>query len=160
MSFETFISGEFRRTIDDRFRIGLPLEFVSAVCDAQGESILVKERAGCVSLWRRDEWERRLQDGVALIHQKIRAGRMEQRWNDVQRFGRLLSSRFTMVKLADRGRLLIPEGFREFLDAPTGADVMVVGAAICLEIWNVSAWRAALADEMPQFDPLFQQLSQ
>jgi MraZ protein len=154
------ITGEVRRTLDERFRLTLPPEMAEAVSDEQGETILAKERYGCLSLWRAADWQRRLDDGLALIREKIRSGRMEQRWSEVQRLGRLLSTRAVTVKLANRSRLLIPEGFREFLDVDKGADVMVVGAAICVEVWNPQAWLEQLRQDMPAFSPLFKDLTQ
>ena len=159
MSAESFITGESRRTIDDRYRITLPADMAAAVTDAVGESILVKERYGCLSLWRAAEWQKRLDDGVSLIRQKIDAGRMEQRWGEVQRLGRLLSTRSQTVQLANRSRLLIPDGCREFLDVNANQEVIVVGAVICVEIWNPQAWQEILRREMPEFGPLLQQLA-
>jgi MraZ protein len=159
VSTDAFITGEFKRTLDDRFRLSLPTEFASAVADEQGDCILAKERAGCLSLWRGTDWQKRLDDGVDLIRRKIQAGRMEQRWTDVQRFGRLLSTRHLSVRLANRSRLLVPEGFREFLGIGPNQDVMLVGAAICVEIWNPAAWLETLRQEMPEFGTLFRDLS-
>ena len=159
MSGETFITGEAKRTIDDRFRITLPPEMAEAISDSDGNCILAKERAGCLSLWHAAEWQKRIDDGVALIKQKIQTGRMESRWGDVQRLGRMLSTRYRTVALANRSRLLIPEGFREFLDVPVNQDVMIVGAAICVEIWSPASWLEALREDMPKFGPLFTELS-
>jgi len=159
MSGETFITGETKRTIDDRFRITLPSDMADAISDADGNCILAKERSGCLSLWRAADWQKRIDDGVALIKQKIQTGRMESRWSDVQRLGRMLSTRYRTVSLANRSRLLIPEGFREFLEVPANQDVMIVGAAICVEIWSPAAWLEALREDMPKFGPLFTELS-
>jgi MraZ protein len=156
---ETFINGEVRRTLDERFRLTLPSEFAESIADTQGQVIIAKERYGCLSVWKSADWQQRIDDGVSLIRQKIAAGRMEQRWNEVQRLGRLLSTRYTPVKLANRSRLLIPEGFREFLDVPAGQDVMVVGAVICVEVWNPAAWLEQLKLDMPEFGGLFKELS-
>jgi MraZ protein len=153
------LTGELRRSLDERFRLSLPSDFAAAVTDADGATILAKERLGCLSLWSAADWQRRVDDGVALIREKIRTGRMEQRWDDVQRLGRLLSTRSTVVRLANRARLVIPEGFREFLDVAAGQDVMIVGAAICVEIWNPQAWKEQLRVDMPQFGPLFKELT-
>jgi MraZ protein len=60
--------------------------------------------------------------------------------------------------LAGRGRLLIPEGFREFLQVKASGDAIVVGAAVCIEIWNPDAWRAQLELQLPSFQQLFDQL--
>jgi MraZ protein len=159
MPESTLLSGEIKRTIDDRFRVTLPTEMATAITDEAGEIILTKERYGCLSLWKATDWQKRLDEGVSLIEQKIQTGRMEQRWNEVQRLGRLLSTRSRTVTLANRSRLLIPEGFREFLDVPPNADVMLVGAAVCVEIWNPQAWLEVLRDDMPDFGKLFKDLS-
>lgn len=159
MQIETIISGEFQRKVDDRNRLSLPEEFSKAVTQAGGETILAKERFGCVSLWSSDEWEKRLKDGVELIRQKIVSGRMEQRWGDVQKLGRLLSTRHEKVRLANRSRLMIPEGFRDFLDLKNDRNVVVVGAAVCVEIWNPQCWLETLREEMPGFGELFKELT-
>ncbi len=156
---EPIITGEFKRTIDDRHRLSLPPEFASAITDEHGETIVVKERYGCLSLWSAAKWQNRLDQGVEIIRQKIAAGRLEQRWGEVQRLGRLLSTRQTSVKLANRSRLLIPEGFRNFLDAAPNQDVVVVGAVVCVEVWNQDAWLETLKDDMPDFNGLFKELS-
>lgn len=160
MPAESFITGEVKRTLDERFRITLPPEMATAVTDEQEETILTKERYGCLGLWRAADWQKRLDDGVGIIRQKIQAGRMEQRWNEVQRLGRLLSTRHRTVKLANRSRILVPEGFREFLDVGPNQDVMIVGAVVCVEIWNPQAWLETLRQDMPDFGGLFSQLSE
>ena len=159
MTVETFITGEVRRTLDELFRLTLTPEFAQAVTDEEGRTILAKERFGCVSLWQAKEWQRRIDDGLGLIRQKIATGRLEQRWGDVQRLGRLLSTRSEAVQLANRSRLLIPETFRDFLGVPANQDVVLVGAVICVEIWNPQAWLEAQKMEMPEFEPLFRGLS-
>lgn len=159
MTPDVFITGEERRTIDDRFRISLPPAMAQAVTDEAGHTILTKERYGCLSLWRASEWQRRQDAGVAILKQKIQAGRLAQRWDDVQRLGRLLSTRSQTVQLANRSRLLIPDAFREFLGAAINQEVMVVGAVICVEIWSLTAWLDTLKQEMPAFNPLFDDLS-
>ncbi len=159
MAVDSFITGEARRTIDDRFRITLPPEMAELVADSDGNCILAKERAGCLSLWKAADWTKRIDDGVAILKLRIQAGKMESRWSEVQRLGRLLSTRSKTVTLANRSRLLIPEGFREFLDVPVNQDVMIIGAAICVEIWNPAAWLETLRHDMPEFGPLFTDLS-
>lgn len=155
-----FLTGELKRTIDDRFRLTLPPDFAEAVSTEDGELVIAKERSGCLSLWPLEDWTRRLEAGVGLIRQKIEAGRMEQRWGDVQRLGRLLSTRHQKVSLARRSRLLIPEGFRQFLGVGAGDEVIVVGAVICVEIWNPVMWMDVLKDDMPEFGDLFKNLTE
>ena len=155
-----FITGEVRRTIDDRFRLSLPTDFAEGISDEDGNLIVAKERTGCLSLWRSDEWQKRLDSGVELLRQKIDSGRMEGRWGDVQRLGRLLSTRHQSVVLAKRSRLLIPEGFRQFLGVESSHEVVIVGAAICVEIWHPQMWLEVLKTEMPDFGDLFKTLTE
>ena len=153
------LTGEIRRTIDERFRLTLPPDFAEAVSDEAGNVIIAKEQTGCLSLWQSDEWQQRLDSGVKLLEQKIEAGRMEDRWGDVQRLGRLLSSRHQEVTLAKRSRLLVPEGFRQFLGVNAGQEVVVVGAVICVESWHPDRWLEVLKSEMPEFGTLFKTLT-
>jgi len=156
---QSFILGEFRRTLDERYRVAIPQELADLLTAESADCILAKERAGCLSLWSAKVWQAKLDEGVKLIEQKMRAGKLEGRLAQVQRFGRLLSTRHTPVALAARGRLLIPEGFREFLAVEPGGELMVVGAAVCIELWNPPAWRKYVELRMPRFGRLFDRLS-
>jgi len=154
-----FILGEFTRLLDERFRLSIPAELADRLSAAGSDCILVKERPGCLSLWPASVWQPRIEAEIGLVEGKIRAGKLAGRLEEVQTLGRLLSTRHTPVQLAGRGRLLIPEGFREFLQVAAGGEVIVVGAAICLEIWRPSAWLAYLEAKISEFGPLLEQLS-
>jgi len=158
MPSDTFLQGEQKRTIDDRFRLTLPAEMATEITDDDGNTILVKERYGCLSLWKPSDWNARVEAGVEVIRSKIKAGLLGGRMNEVQRLGRLLSTRSKVIPLANRSRVLIPEGFREFLDVPATNDVMLVGAAICIEIWKPDAWLETLKVDMPEFGDMFKEL--
>jgi len=153
---QEFLLGEFERTLDDRYRLSIPGELGDLLT---ADCILAKERPGCLSLWSAPVWQNRLEEGVALIKQKMRAGKLQERIAQVQLFGRLLSTRHRSVQLAGRGRLLIPEGFREFLGVEPGGETLVVGAAVCVEIWKPAAWLKYLEARMPRFRKLFDRLS-
>jgi MraZ protein len=89
----------------------------------------------------------------------MRSGRLQEKLAEVQLFGRLLSTRQRPVQLAGRGRLLIPEGFRDFLGVEANGELLVVGAAVCVELWQPAAWLKYLEDRMPKFRKLFDMLS-
>ena len=156
---QEFILGEFPRNLDERFRLSIPAELVEPLTSGGTECILAKERPGCVSLWNAAIWQDHLDQGVELVKSKMRAGRLEGKLEDVQLLGRLLSTRHKTVQLAGRGRLSIPEGFREFLGIEQGGETIVVGAGVCVEIWNPRAWLAYLEARMPEFRQLFDRLS-
>lgn len=154
-----FFQGEFCRTLDERFRLSLPQELAEALAAHGTEFVLVKERAGCLSLWPATAWRQRMEASVELLQAKMKAGKLDGRLAELQSLGRLLSTRHKEVQLAGRGRLLIPEGFREFLQVAAGGDAMVVGAAVCVEVWNPAAWRTHLETQLPTFQQMFDQLA-
>jgi len=156
---QPIILGEFRCTLDQRYRLSIPGSLAELVAADPPKYVLAKERPGCLSLWDAAEWEAKLEDRVQLIEQKLRLGELDRRLNQVQMFGRLLSTRQKAVQLAGRGRLLVPEGFREFLGVEPGGNVMVVGAAVCVEIWQPAAWVRYLEGRISKFRRLFDHLS-
>ena len=58
----------------------------------------------------------------------------------LRRFGALSSSE----KISAQGRVTLPSGFREMLELTPGAEIVVVGAEIGVEIWNAARWEAEL----------------
>lgn len=157
---ERFLVGEFTRTVDDRWRLSLPPELADGLCESEDEEcMLVKERLGALSLWNAKLWRDKIERGIEVVKSKMQARRLEGRLADVQQFGRLLSSRYGNVRMDGRFRLLIPDGFREFLGVEPNSEVMVVGAAVCVEIWHPQAWKNYLKRRMPKFGTLFEELS-
>ncbi len=156
---QQFILGEFSRTLDERYRLSIPSELCDQLLVESTDCILAKERPGCLSLWSAETWQAKWDVGVELIKQKMHAGRLEDQIGQVQRLGRLLSTRHRNVQLAGRGRLLIPEGFREFLGVEPNGEVMIVGAAVSIEIWNPPVWTKYLESQIPRFRRLFDHLS-
>jgi MraZ protein len=159
-AFSELILGEFTRTIDERYRLSLPGELLEPLMLGTSEAILAKERPGALSLWNAAVWQEKLDAGLALVHGKMRAGKLEGRWDEVQSLGRLLSTRHRGVPLAGRGRLVIPDGFREFLAVPAGSEILLIGAGVCVEIWQPEAWLQFAAVQMPAFRQLFDRLTE
>ena len=153
------VTGEVRRTIDDRWRLSLPSELAPAVVDERDETVIVKERYGCLSLWRADRWQAKFDAGLAIIRQKIAGERLADQASQIQRLGRLASTRASRVRLSGRNRLLLPDGVRDFLGVPAGGEVVVVGAFVTVELWNPEMWVEQLREDMPSFNELFLQLS-
>jgi MraZ protein len=143
--------GEFPRALDERYRLSLPQELLDPLLASGPRLVLAKERAGCLSLWSAAVWKPRIDAAVDVVRSKLQAGLLAQRVGELQDLGRLLSTRHRVVSLAGRGRLVIPEGFREFLAVEPGGEVLVVGAAVCVELWQPAAWTAFISGEMPGF---------
>ena len=153
------ILGEFNRRIDQRFRFSIPGELLEAIGHDPKEMVLAKERPGCISLWDPATWESKLEARMDLIEKKIQLGDFDRQIPHLQMLGRLLSTRDRTVQLTGRGRVVIPEGFREFLDVKPGEEIMIVGAAVCIEIWNPKHWIRYIESRMPKFRRVFDKLS-
>lgn len=131
----------------------------------EGRCVFAKERSGCISLWSQSVWEAKINARISVAKQKLQSGLLEGEMSKVQLLGRLLSTRHEKVDLAGRGRILIPEGFRDFLgvhpnkEDKSAGEVIVVGAAICIEIWQPKAWLRYLERRMPRFRKLIDVLS-
>ena len=154
-----FLVGEYRRILDERYRVSIPGEWADELTGAGQECLLAKERSGALSVWNEAQWRGRLDAGVRLVQEKMHAGRLDGRIEDVQMLGRLLSTRQTTVRLAGRGRLSVPEGFREFLGVDPGGELLIVGAALCVELWRPDRWFAYIEENIPEFRRLFDNLS-
>jgi MraZ protein len=131
--------------------LAVPPELLDPLLASGPRLVLAKERAGCLSLWSAATWKPRLDAAVDVIRSKMQAGLLAQRVGQLQDIGRLLSTRHKTISLAGRGRLVLPEGFREFLGVEPGGNLMVVGAAVCVEVWQPAAWTAYVTAEMPAF---------
>lgn len=159
MAAADLLIGEYLRTVDERFRLALPPELSEPLLASGSRLVLAKERAGCLSLWPASLWKPRIDAAIDVVRSKLQAGLLTQRVGQVQDLGRLLSARHKVVSVAERGRLVVPEGFREFLAVQPGGDVMVVGAAVCVELWQPAAWNAYVTSEMPEFRRRMDELS-
>ena len=158
-SHELLLIGEHRRTLDQRHRLSIPTEMSEQIQSKGPELILAKERPGCLSLWSANPWQEHLQRGVSWVADKLKAGKLEHQTNQLLQLGRLLSTRHVPIQLAGRGRLVIPEGFREFLGVEPGGTVFVVGASVSVELWHPERWVEYLNQQMPEFRELFEELS-
>lgn len=154
------ILGECQRTLDERYRLSIPTEMSDLLTAGETSAcFLVKEQPGCLSLWNADEWKKKKEGRIEIIERKIQMHLLEGRTGDIQKLGRLLSTRDKEIQMAGRGRLVLPDGFRQFLGVEAGGEVMVVGAGVCVELWNPTRWTDYLEKEIPEFQQLFDGLS-
>ncbi|MDR0869291.1 MAG: division/cell wall cluster transcriptional repressor MraZ [Planctomycetaceae bacterium] len=153
------ILGEYNRKLDGKYRLTLPSEFDEQFKPEQGKCVIAKERPGCLSLWDADLWKNKINKRFDLILAKLDVGDLEHKTADLQRLGRLLSTRHKEIKLAERARVLLPEGFREFLGIEPGQEVMVVGAIRCIELWQPKKWFEYVEENIPEFGGLLETLS-
>ena len=143
--------GEFIRTVDRRYRLAIPPELCELLLATGSRLVIAKERSGCLSLWPAAIWQPRIDGAIEIMGSKLQAGLFAQRVGQLQELGRLLSTRHKIVSRKARSRLVVPEGFREFLGVQPDTELVVVGAAVCVELWQPAAWNACISSEMPEF---------
>jgi MraZ protein len=147
------------RSLDERFRLSMPPDWAELLAGRDGQCTLAKEQPGCLSVWNNDQSSAWLAEGIDLLRSKLGSGRLREQTKDVQQLGRLLSTRHRAIPIAGRGRLAIPDSFREFLGVDPGGNVLVVGAVVCVELWQPQRWGEHIGRHMPEFGALFDQLT-
>jgi len=126
MQPSSFLTGEFRHTLDDRSRVAVPARFRSRL-GAGGT--LARWLDGCLGLFPADEW--------AELATKLRSLPLTN--PRAREFARFMSSGAVEVELDKQGRILVPGYLREYAGITEG-EVVVVGALNRLEIWAPTAW--------------------
>jgi MraZ protein len=135
MQPSSFLTGEFRHTLDDRSRVAVPVRFRTRLAEG---ATLARWLDKCLGLFPRDEWEE--------LAAKLRALPITNA--NAREFGRFMSSGAVDVELDKQGRVLVPGYLREYAGLSEG-EVVVVGALNRLEIWSPAAWlpyRARIED--------------
>ena len=136
MQPSSFLTGEFRHTLDDRSRVAVPVRFRQRL--GQGAT-LARWLDRCLGLFPQDEWEE--------LAAKLRGLPITN--PNAREFARFMSSGAVEVELDKQGRILVPSYLREYAGLVEG-EVIVVGALNRLEIWSPAAWvpyRSKIEDE-------------
>ena len=136
MDRTSFLTGEFRHTLDDRGRVAVPARFRARLGEG---ATLSRWLDSCLTLFPADEWSAFATKLQALPTTDPRA----------REFGRFMSSGAVEVELDRQGRVLVPEYLRRYAGIDEG-EVVIVGALNRLEIWAPSAWepyRSKIEDE-------------
>src|ERR671919_349539 len=127
MERASFLTGEFRHSLDERGRVAVPVRFRPRL--ARGAR-LARWLAGCVAIFPADTWEE-----LAARIQSLPTTNAAAR-----QFGRFMSSGAVDVEIDRQGRGLVPRYLRG--DAGlTESEVVVVGALNRLEIWAAGRWQ-------------------
>ena len=126
MERATFLTGEFRHTLDDRGRVAIPVRFRARM--ARG-AVVSRWLDGCLSIFPRDVWE-------ALAE---RLAALPTTSGPAREFIRFMSSGALEVDLDGQGRILVPAFLRTYAEL-AGGEVVVVGALNRLELWAPARW--------------------
>lgn len=124
--------GEFKHTVDPKGRLIIPSKFRERLGDA---FVVTKGLDGCLFVYDNQEWE--------AFEQKLRALPLNRK--DNRQFARHFLAGAADVEVDKQGRILIPSNLREF--AGLEKDVVLVGVASRIEIWDQDKWNRMQIDE-------------
>ena len=124
--------GTYEHTIDDKNRLTLPAKFRESF--AAGV-VVTRGFDRCLQAYRGEDW-------VRLVESRLAA--LDPLRPETRKLQRFLFSGASEADLDKQGRVMIPPQLLQH--AQLGREVVIAGMRDHLEIWDLEAWRAELAD--------------
>ena len=127
--------GEFQHSVDSKGRLVLPSKFRARL---ERGLVVTKGQERCLYVFPIDKWE----EEVEQVNQLPRTDRRSRN------YARSFFGSATDQRLDGQGRIQIPQSLREY--GGIAKDVVVVGVADRVEIWEEGSWAAVSgeADEL------------
>jgi len=127
--------GEYQHSVDGKGRVVMPAKFRDRL---ENGLVVTKGQERCLYVFPLDRWE----EEVAKVNRLPRTNRQNRN------YARSFFGAASDQQIDKQGRVQIPQALRTYGDLEK--DVVVVGVADRVEIWNAAAW-VALSDEADQF---------
>ena len=135
--------GEFSHNFDEKGRLTIPAKFRDELA---GGLVVTRGIDRCLFVFPRPVWEI-LADRIAKLPMTDRSAR---------NFGRLMFSGAADFVPDRQGRVLVPQGLREY--AGLDSEAVVIGLHNRLEIWEPTQWATVKAEVEENPDAIAQQL--
>ena len=136
-------TGEFQHTLDVKGRVIIP----SRLREELGERFVITRGLNhCLFVYPLDEWSR--------LEKKL--SRQPFTKSDARAFNRFFFSGAMEVETDKQGRVLIPQYLREY--ANIEKDVMILGVADRVEIWNEASWKDYFGEVDDNYEELAEKL--
>jgi len=120
--------GEYNHTVDEKGRLIIPAKFRE---ELGNEFVITKGLDDCLFVYNNTEWK--------ALEDKLRALPLTNK--NARTFARFMLGGAATVELDKQGRILIPQVLRNF--AFLDKEIVLVGIANRIEIWNKTKWDAA-----------------
>jgi MraZ protein len=137
--------GEFSHNLDEKGRLTIPAKFRDELA---GGLVVTRGIDRCLSVYPRQVW-----DGLA---EQIAKLPLSQR--SARDFGRLIFSGAADFIPDRQGRVLIPQGLRDY--AELDSDAIIIGLFDRLEIWNPNNWTNVKANVEEDPESIAEQLQE
>lgn len=137
-------TGEYQHTLDHKGRVIIP----ARLREGLGETFMITRGLDrCIFVYHLDEW--------AKVEQKVKELPLTRQ--DARAFTRYLFSGAAEVEMDRQGRVLIPQGLREYADIER--EVMIIGVSNRVEVWSEEAWRQYTSTENLDFEAAAEKLA-
>ncbi|MCB2222948.1 MAG: division/cell wall cluster transcriptional repressor MraZ [Actinobacteria bacterium] len=123
--------GEYQHSIDDKGRLVMPSKFRERL---DAGLVVTKGQEHCLYVFPLDRWDIEVE----------RVNRLPRTNRRNRNYARSFFGAASDQALDKQGRIQLPQTLRDY--AGLGKDVIVVGVADRLEVWDTEAW-TALSDE-------------
>ncbi len=138
-----FLTGTFHRSVDEKFRVGIPKPLREAIESGTGGVLYVAPGTdGSLSLYP--------EEGFSNL--AARLGEVSPTARQVRDYTRLFFARACRVELDKQGRIRIPQELAELIGL--GRDAVLLGVHDHLELWDQQQWKHYLEDRQGQYDQL------
>ena len=117
--------------MDEKGRLIIPVKFRD---ELGSEFVVTKGLDGCLFAYDLTEWR--------VLEEKLRALPLTNK--DARAFARFMLAGAASVEIDKQGRILLPQVLRNF--AGLEKDVVLIGVASRIEIWNKEKWEDASYD--------------
>lgn len=141
---KSLLIGEYQHTIDQKGRLIMPAKFREAI---GGLFYITKGLDKCLRAYSEEEWSKYME--------KINAFPDSDKF--ARQFKRQILANSYECEVDKQGRVLISTTLREY--AGLEKDVVVIGQATFIEIWDKAHWESYQTDEEISLDDLAAQMS-
>lgn len=133
--------GEYQHTIDRKGRIILPAKFrETAQANFIEKFFVTRGLDKCLFMFTEDEWKNQEQKFKSMPFTKHQA----------RRFNRIYFSGAQEVVPDKQGRILLPQYLKDF--AGIGRDIVIIGVANRIEIWDKISWQEFYKSARDEFE--------
>lgn len=138
-----FLTGSFRRSIDEKLRIAIPKRLRVAVECPKGASLYVAPGTDDSLALYTEEAFSRLADRLAGVSPTQK---------DVRAYMRLFFARAERVEIDGQGRVRIPQELADL--AQLNKEVVLLGVQDHMEVWAADRWETYLSAKQPHYDEI------
>ena|SRR3990167_1052686 len=139
--------GEYLHALDKKGRLILPAKFRDAAKTHYIEKFfLTRGLDSCLFMFADDEWKAQESKFKAMPFTKAQS----------RKFNRLYFSGAIDIEFDKQGRMLIPKYLKDF--AGIRHEVMIIGVANRIEIWDADKWKEFYNSEKGSFEKISENL--